>query len=113
MEPFTNSNTPPLSITHVDSTVYGEPGLSTPGAKRAAAELLALQEALLAAVVTRVGEVEAAEWALDQAKAACDVQIAAALAAGVPAEAVAAVAGDQAPDLTEFVEDREPQPADG
>lgn len=113
MEPFTISNTPPLSIAQVDSTVFGEPGLATPGAKRAAAELLALQAALLAAVVTRVGEVEAAEWALDQAKAACEVQIAAALAAGVPAEAVAAVAGDQDTGLTEFVNDREPQPADG
>ncbi|MET3350914.1 UNVERIFIED_ORG: hypothetical protein ABID57_002613 [Arthrobacter sp. UYEF1] len=64
--------------------------------KKAAADLLALHDALLAAVTTRVGEVEAAEWALDQAKAACDVQIAAALAAGVPAEKVVEVAGDLA-----------------
>lgn len=96
-----------------DSTVHGEPGLATPGAKSAAAELLALQGALLPAVITRVGEVEAVEWALNQAKAACDVQIAAPLAAGVSAETVAAVAGDQTPDLNGFVEDRQPQPADG
>ncbi len=44
-------------------------------------------------MISRVGEVEAAEWALDQAKAACDVQIAAALAAGVPAAEVATAAG--------------------
>lgn len=64
-------------------------------------------------MITRVGEVEAAEWALDQAKAACDVQIAAALAAGVPTERVAAVAGERAPDLTKFVEDRETELAEG
>ena len=92
MEPFTSSITPPLSIAQVDSTVYEEPELTSPGSNRAAADLLALQETLLAAVITRVGEVEAAEWALDQAKAACDVQIAAALAAGVAAEKVAAEA---------------------
>ncbi len=74
---------------------------------------MALREALLAAVVTRVGEVEAAEWALDQAKAACDVQITAALSAGVPAEKVAAAAGELASALTGFVEDREPASAEG
>ena len=60
---------------------------------KAPPDLSALRDQLLAAVIARVGEVEAAEWALDQAKAACDVQIAAALAAGVPAEEVAAAAG--------------------
>jgi hypothetical protein len=112
VEPFTNSNTPPLSIAQVDSTVYGEPGPASPGSKRAAADLLALQEALLAAVVTRVGEVESAEWALDQDKAASDLNIDYELAAGVTDARVAAVAGEQAPDLTEFVEDREPELAE-
>ena len=79
-------------------------GDTTPGSRRAAADLLALQETLLAAVITRVGEVEAAEWALDQAKAACDVQISAALAAGVPAEKIAAAARELAPESTEAVE---------
>lgn len=64
-------------------------------------------------MTTRVGEVGAAEWAFDQAKAACDVQIAAALAAGVPAEKVVEVAGDRASTPTEFVQDKEPAPADG
>jgi hypothetical protein len=111
VEPFTNSNTPPLSIAQVDWTLYREPEPAPPASKRAAADLLALQEALLAALITRVGEVEAAEWALDQAKAACDVQIAAALAAGVPVEKVVAAAGEQAPDLTRTVDDRKPSDA--
>ena len=64
-------------------------------------------------MVTRVGEVEAAEWALDQAKTACDVQIIAALSAGVPAEQVVAAAGELASALTGFVEDREPASAEG
>jgi hypothetical protein len=68
---------------------------------------------LLAAVVTRVGEVEAAEWALDQAKASCKVQIGAALSSGVPAERVALAAGVCASALAEFTEGREPVPADG
>lgn len=112
MEPFIDSISPPLSIAQVDSTVYGvrEPGSPSP---KAAADLVALQEMLLAAVITRVGEVEAAEWALDQAKTACDVQVAAALAAGVPAEKVAAVAGEQASALTQFAEDRKSPAAEG
>jgi hypothetical protein len=113
LEPFINSNTPPLSIAQVNSTVYGDPGLAPAASQRAAADQLALQEALLAAVITRLGEVEAAEWALDQAKAACDVQIAAALAAGVPAEVVAAAAGEPAAALTDVVEEREPAPTEG
>jgi hypothetical protein len=113
VEPFTHSNTPPLSIAQVDWTLYGEHELAPPGSKKAAADLLALHEALLATVTIRVGEVEAAEWALDQAKAACDVEIAAALAAGVPAEKVVAVAGELASTLAEFVQDKERAPADG
>ena len=108
-----NSITPPLSIAQVDSTVFAVPEPASTGSTRAAAELSALREALLAAVVTRVGEVEAAEWALDQAKAACDVQIIAALSAGVPAEQVVAAAGELASALTGFVEDREPASAEG
>jgi hypothetical protein len=113
VEPFINSSTPPLSIAQVASTVYVDPELASSGSKRAAADLLALREALLAAVITRVGEVEAAEWALDQAKAACDVQIVAALSAGVPAEKVVAAAGEQASALTGFVGGREPVAAEG
>ena len=99
MEPFTNSNIPPLSITQVDWTLDGEHKLAPSTAP--AAGLVALQETQLAALITRVGEVEAAEWALDQARAACDLQIAAALAAGVPAEMVVEVAGELIPTLTE------------
>lgn len=99
VEPFTNSNIPPLSIAQVDWTLDGEHELAP--STRAAAGLLALQETQLSALITRVGEVEAAEWALDQARAACDVQIAAALAAGVPAEKVVEVAGELVPTLTE------------
>lgn len=101
MESFSDTNalplsiaTLPLSIAQVDSTVYVEaalqPVLDT-GA--ATAGLSIAHEQLLAAVVTRVGEVEAAEWALDQAKAARDIQIGAALASGVPTEMVAEAAG--------------------
>ncbi|MFF2244389.1 hypothetical protein ACFVTM_09450 [Arthrobacter sp. NPDC058130] len=93
MEPLTDTNTFPLSIAQVDATVYVEPPLASAKLEKAPADLLALREQLLAAVIARVGEVEAAEWALDQAKAACDVQIAAALAAGVPADKVATAAG--------------------
>jgi len=113
MEPFTNSNTPPLSIAQVDWTLYGERELTALGSQRPAADLSAIQETLLAAVVTRVGEVEAAEWALDQAKTACVVQIAAALAAGVPAEKLEAAAGELATTPNEFVEERESEPAEG
>jgi hypothetical protein len=113
VEPFTDSNTPPLSIAQVDWTLHEEPELAPPGSNKAAADLSALHEMLLAAVTTRVGEVEAAEWALDQAKAACETEIAAALAAGVPAEKIVAAAGEQTPVPTEFPENREPAPADG
>jgi hypothetical protein len=112
VEPFTDTNTPPLSIAQVDWALHEDPELAPPVSKKAAADLLALHEALLAAVTTRVGEVEAAEWALDQAKAACDLEIAAALAAGVPVEKVVAAAGELASIPTEFAEDSKTVPAD-
>lgn len=112
MAPFSETNTPPLSIAQADWALHEEPEPAPPVSKKAAADLLALHETLLAAVTTRVGEVEAAEWALDQAKAACDLEIAAALAAGVPAEKVMAAAGELASTPTEFAEDSDPAPAD-
>ncbi|WP_164207003.1 hypothetical protein [[Micrococcus luteus] ATCC 49442] len=112
MEPFTDTNTPPLSIAQVDWALHEDPELAPPVSKKAAADLSALHETLLAAVTTRIGEVEAAEWALDQAKAACDTEIAAALAAGVPAEKVAAAAGELVSIPTGFAEDSEPAPTD-
>jgi hypothetical protein len=111
VEPFTDTNTLPLSIAQVDS--YAESGLASAPAKKSSADVLALHDRLLAAVVTRVGEVEAAEWALDQAKAACQVQIAAALSSGVPAERVAGAAGICVSALAEFTGGREPVPAQG
>lgn len=113
MEPFTDTNTLPLSIAQVDSTVYVEPGVTSAPAESTAADMLTMREQLLAAVVTRVGEVEAAEWALDQARAARDVQIGAALSAGVPAETVAAAAGVSASALAKFTGGREPVRAEG
>ncbi|MCU1562580.1 MAG: hypothetical protein JWN05_959 [Arthrobacter sp.] len=108
MEPYTDTNTLPLSIAQVASAVYAEPELGTDPAQPATDDSFAVQERLLTAVVTRVGEVEAAEWALDQAKAACDVQIVAALSSGVPAERVAVAAGICASALTELASDRQP-----
>jgi hypothetical protein len=113
VERFTATNTLPLSIAQVDSTAYAESGLVSAPAKRSSAEVLALHERLLTAVVTRVGEVEAAEWALDQAKAACQVQINAALSSGVPAERVAAAAGICVSALADFIGGREPVPGQG
>lgn len=75
--------------------------------------MLALHDRLLAAVVTRVGEVEAAEWALDQARAACEAQVAAALSSGVPASEVAGAAGVCASALSELIGVREPALAQG
>lgn len=112
MEPFSDTNTPPLSIAQVDWALHEEPELAPLVSKKAVADLLALHERLLAAVTIRVGEVEAAEWALDQAKAACEMEIAAALAAGVPAEQVVAAAGELASIPTGFAEDSEPAPAE-
>ena len=93
MEPSTETSTLPLSIAQVEPTAVGLPAAAVPDASTAADRSL-LQEQLLAAVLTRVGEVEAAEWALDQAKAACEAQIRAALEAGVPAHKIAEAAGD-------------------
>lgn len=78
MEPFTNSCPPPLVHCPGRLGLYGERELAARGSKRPDADMLATQEALLAAVICRIGEVEAAEWTRDQAKTACVVQIAAA-----------------------------------
>jgi hypothetical protein len=58
---------------------------------------------MLAAVVSRSGEAEAAEWALDQAKAVAGEQIIAALSAGLSAEQVAEAAGVCEYDVEEIV----------
>lgn len=108
MEPFTDSNTPPLSVAQVDWALQGERRPAPPVSENAAADLLTMHETLLAEVTARVGEVEAAEWALDQAKAACETEIAAALAAGVPAERIVAAGGELASIPTKFPEDTEP-----
>jgi predicted metal-dependent phosphotriesterase family hydrolase len=84
----------PLSIAQVDPSVLEEPAAAGTGpAADGALGQSVLHEHLLAAVVTRAGELEAVAWELDQAKAACDAQVAAAVSAGVPAERVAAAAG--------------------
>lgn len=93
VEDFTDTSTHPLSITPVNPILHGDPRLSSARAPEVTAEMSAVRERLLAAVVTSIGEVEAAEWALDQAKATCDLQITAALASGVPVEEVAAATG--------------------
>jgi hypothetical protein len=93
VEPITDKSAFPLSIAQVESTVYVAPGPEAVPDATTAADLSPVHEQLLAAVVTRVGEVEAAEWAFDQAKAACDAQIRAALESGVPADRVAEAAG--------------------
>jgi hypothetical protein len=111
MEPLTDTNTFPLSIAQVDATVYVEPPLASAMLDETSNDLSALREQLLAGVTSRAGEVEAAEWALDQAKAACEAQIAAALAAGVPAEEIATAAGASAPTLPLILP--EPVPAGG
>ncbi|MBT2249034.1 hypothetical protein JHV56_10025 [Arthrobacter sp. BHU FT2] len=111
MEPFTDTNTPPLSIAQAEWTLHEERELALPVSQKADADLLALHETLLAAVTIRVGEVEAAEWALDQAKTACDLEIAAALASGVPAERILTVAGDLASIPAKFSENTAPGPA--
>jgi hypothetical protein len=108
VELFTDTSTLPLSIAQVNSTVYVEAEHAPAPAEREAGDLFDLHEQLLAAVVTRVGEVEGAEWALDQAKAACNEQMAAALSSGVPAEKVAVAAGVCASALAEFIGGRKP-----
>ena len=93
MEDFTDTNTLPLSITQVHSTLYEDQLLASERAAGATADVSEVREQLLAAVVTMLGEVESAEWALDQAKAACHLQITAAPASGVPVDKVAAATG--------------------
>ena len=114
MEPVIEMSTLPLSIAQVDSAVYTEPApLSAPIPESDAGTpvgLTAGQKKALAALTVRAGEVEAAEWALDQAKAACTAQIAAALASGIPAETVAAAAGVCACALDQPIENRTPTP---
>lgn len=112
MEPFTDTNSLPLPIAQVESTLHMEPGPASAPGKRAAAEMPVVPEQLLAAVLTSAGEVETAEWALDQAKAARDVQLAAALSAGVPAETVAAAAGVSAAALAKFIRRGKPAAAE-
>lgn len=115
VEPFTDTNTLPLSIAEVSS--HPESRFGSGSEARPGTDGLELHDHLLAAVVTRAGEVEAAEWALDQAKAACQQQLAAALSAGVPIEKIAGAAGVCASALAGLVGDRErerePVPAGG
>jgi len=67
--------------------------------------------ALLTAVLARAGAIESAEWALDQAKAACDEQIIAAVSAGVPEARIAEAAGVCASVVAGIV--RQPVPTEG
>jgi hypothetical protein len=105
MEPFSDTNALPLSIAQIDVSLYAEQGPAPDLAKSAAPDQ---QEQLIVALVTRTGELEAAEWVLDQAKAAVEAQIAAALAAGVAAERVAEAAGVPVDSLARFNVAREP-----
>jgi len=99
MDPVNETSTMPLSIAELDSTVFVEssptplPPAEVETQSPALAGLTPGQQKALAAVTVRAGEVEAAEWTLDQARAACNAQIAAALESGIPAETVAGVAG--------------------
>ena len=99
MEPFADTNTLPLSIAQIDASLYAEQG---PASSPANGDAVDEHDQLLVALVTRTGELEAAEWALDQAKAAFDAHIAAALSAGVPAEKVAEAAGVPVDSLARF-----------
>jgi hypothetical protein len=99
MEAFSETNTLPISIAQIDVSLYAE---QEPAPAPANAMAPDGHEQLLVALVTRTGELEAAEWVLDQAKAAFDTQIAAALSAGVPAEAVAEAAGVPVDSLARF-----------
>jgi hypothetical protein len=102
VEDFTDTSTLPLSIPPVNPVLYEDPRLSSVRAPELTADMSEVRERLLAAVVISIGEVEAAEWALDQAKATCDLEIAAALASGVPVEKVAAATGLTASALSAF-----------
>jgi hypothetical protein len=107
MDPFPETSTLPLSIAQLDPTVYADPAAGSVAADPAGLPVLVAspprQERILAAVVVRAGEVEAAEWALDQARAACGAQIAAALCWGVPAKEIALAAGVGAAGLAELI----------
>ena len=109
MDPVNDTNTLPLSIAELDSTIYtGRPAATAAlpeGQVQTVSDLTPGQKKALEAVTVRAGQVEAAEWALDQAKAVFHEQTAAALASGVPAELVAAAAGTCASAL--------PAPTDG
>jgi hypothetical protein len=97
MEPVPEIKTLPLSIADLDSAAPLEPAPDTVAPAGAGSDLvtgLSLdQQEALAAVTVLAGEVEAAEWALNQLKTSCNAQIAVALQLGVPREAVAAAAG--------------------
>jgi hypothetical protein len=96
MEPIAEK-TLPLSVAALDAGVSlkSAPELlrAPDGGTGATANLSSEQKKALAAVTVRAGAVEAAEWALDQAKAVCDEEIRAAITAGVPTEIVSAAAG--------------------
>jgi hypothetical protein len=105
MEPFADTNTLPLSIAQIDVSLYAEPESAPDTAEGVCPDE---HEQLLVALVTRTGELEAAEWVLDQAKAAFDAQIAAALSVGVPVERVAEAAGVPVESLARFGAAQEP-----
>ncbi|NKX54574.1 hypothetical protein [Arthrobacter mobilis] len=113
MKPHIETNTLPLSIANVDSTVYLDLGtLHSPEVATrsgSSANLSPAQEHMLAAVACRAGEVEAAEWALDQAQASCGEQIVAALSSGLPAGSVAEAAGVSASALAKIVAAQAPR----
>jgi len=112
MKSHIETNTLPLSIANVDSSVYLDLGIAA--AREAAAGtgappgLPPAQIHMLAAVACRAGEVEAAEWALDQAQSACHEQIVAALSSGLPPELVAKAAGVCASTIAEIIEAQAP-----
>jgi len=97
MEPVPEIKTLPLSIADLDSAAPVEPEPATAAPAAAGTDLMAGlsldQQEALAAVTVLAGEVEAAEWALDQLQTACNAQIIVALQSGVPRESVAAAAG--------------------
>jgi hypothetical protein len=107
MKPQIETPTLPLSIADVDSTVYLHPETTASPATMAAAGapdgLSGEQMNMLAAVACRAGQVEAAQWALDQAQAVADEQIVAALSLGLPSERVAMAAGVPASQVAEII----------
>src|SRR3954464_11312607 len=115
MAPSIETNALPRPTAQIDTTVEVDlrPAGAGPASMGASvpSNLMSAWETILAAVFARAGEVESAEWALDQAKAACDEQIIAASSAGVPAEKIAAAAGVCASVVAELV--RGLAPAEG